>query len=163
MVGLAGLAFNASGHLFVSSYNANFILEFTPLGVGSVFATDPGDNSLLSQTYGLAFNGTGDLYATNYSNNTISVFTPDGAGSLFASSGLNNPVGLAFDSAGYLYAVNNADSTVVRYDSLGADSLYGTLTERGGSFIAIQSAPEPGTAALLGLGALLLAARRRRA
>src|SRR5579859_2363893 len=67
----AGLPCRAS-NLYVSN-GSNTIEEFTPGGVGTVFA-----NSGLSSPYGLAFDTAGNLYVANGGNNTIEKFTPGG-------------------------------------------------------------------------------------
>ena len=80
-----GLAFDASGNLYVSSGKA--IEEFTSAGVESVFAT----TSVNSGT--LAFDSTGNLYAIL--GNAIEEYTPSGVGSDFASQGLSTPTFIA--------------------------------------------------------------------
>ena len=114
-----GLAFDASGNLYVASSDGGPIMRFTPSGVGSVFANTQ------AGSIGLAFDGSGNLYATG-SNfvNAITRFTPGGVGSIFATSGLNVPFGLAFDGTGNLYAANILSSTIVRLSPAGVDSVF---------------------------------------
>jgi sugar lactone lactonase YvrE len=104
VAGLVALASVITPHrasadaLFVANAGNNTIGQFTPDGVGSVFAS-----SGLNSPHGLAFDSAGNLYAANAGNNTIEKFTPGGVGSLFASTGLSGPSGLAFDSGDNLY------------------------------------------------------------
>ena len=77
-----------AGILYVTCDSSNTIEEFTPGGVGSVFA-----NTGLNNPYGVSFDSAGNLYAANYGNDTIEEFTPGGVGSVFANTGLTNPVG----------------------------------------------------------------------
>ncbi|HUO10249.1 MAG TPA: hypothetical protein VM008_18225 [Phycisphaerae bacterium] len=88
-----GLAFDPAGNLYFADTQYNLIQEFTPSGVGSVFA-----NTGLSRPTGLAFDSSGYLYVSNAYNdsvgNTIVRFSPDGSSSVFAS-GLSEPMYLA--------------------------------------------------------------------
>ena len=82
-----------TGDLFVANAN-DTITEFTPGGVGSVFATTG-----LDGPGGLAFDNAGNLFVANGISQTIEEFTPGGVGSVFASTGAAGPGGLAFNSA----------------------------------------------------------------
>jgi hypothetical protein len=93
--GPAGLAFDRSGNLFVSTEGANGsaggdrILQFTPGGAGSVFATG------LHNPRGLAFDSAGNLFVAEVPVNAagdILRFTPAGASTLFATA-LGRPLG----------------------------------------------------------------------
>jgi DNA-binding beta-propeller fold protein YncE len=70
---------HAADTIYVASYH-DTIQQFTPTGVGSVFA-DTG----LSGPAGLAFDSAGNLYVANSNNGTIEKFTPQGVGSIFAN------------------------------------------------------------------------------
>src|SRR4029077_4931749 len=91
----AGLAFDASGNLFVSTQGDpgnDTILEFTPTGMESTFATG------LTNPLGLAFDGSGNLFVVEENpapDGDILKFGPGGAETVFAS-GLNYPEDLAF-------------------------------------------------------------------
>lgn len=87
------LAFDSAGNLFVSSSqallgsNPGTILEFTPGGTESTFATG------LSFPRGLAFDSTGNLFVTEnvgFNAGDILEFTPGGTETVFAS-GLKFP------------------------------------------------------------------------
>jgi sugar lactone lactonase YvrE len=98
----AGLAFDASGNLFVADEGAGAIYRFSPAGIRSTFATGVGN------PYGLAFDHSGNLYASDLqpSENRIYKFSPSGARTTFVGSGLLSPAGLAFDTSGNLYAAD---------------------------------------------------------
>ena len=147
------------------------IVKIASDGSSSVFAS----SGLFNPT-GLAFDSAGNLYAVNQNSrsSTIEKFTSGGTASVFASSGLNGPWGLAFDSAGNLYAANvgNGSNTIEKFSATGTD--LGVFANGvSGRFLAFTNdagvplplanqAPEPASVALLGLGAVLLATRRRR-
>ena len=91
----AGLAFDASGNLFVSTLGNrpnDAILMFTPTGMESSFATG------LNNPHGMAFDGEGNLFVAETirdGGGDILEFTTGGARSVFAS-GLNRPEYLTF-------------------------------------------------------------------
>jgi sugar lactone lactonase YvrE len=127
-----GLAFDSAGNLYVA--NGGLAIEppngppysiekFTPGGVASAFATDPGNGSVLNRPWGIAFDSAGNLYVANDDSNTIEKFTPGGVGSVFASTGLNSPQGLAFDSAGNLY-VTNFNNYIEKFTPNGVGSFF---------------------------------------
>jgi sugar lactone lactonase YvrE len=91
--GPIGLAFDQFGNLFVSfetfPYNNDTILEFTPGGLKSTFATG------LDSPRGLAFDSTGNLFVANvggFDAGSIIKIAPDGTQTVFAS-GIGNPNG----------------------------------------------------------------------
>ncbi len=91
----AGLAFDAFGNLFVSTQGNpgnDTILEFTPTGMESTFATG------LTNPLGLAFDGSGNLFVVEENeapDGDILEFPLGGGQSTFAS-GLDYPEDLAF-------------------------------------------------------------------
>jgi hypothetical protein len=91
---LAAHSLQAS-NLFVANTEAGQIVEITPSGTQTIFAsglTDPED---------LTFNAAGDLFVSELNINQILEFTPQGVESIFAAGVTTR--GLAFDSAGNLY------------------------------------------------------------
>ena len=62
-----GLAFDASGNLYVANYGNSTISKVTPGGTVSTFVS-----SGLSGPIGLAFDASGNLYVTNWNSGTIS-------------------------------------------------------------------------------------------
>jgi sugar lactone lactonase YvrE len=91
----AGLAFDSSGNLFVSTLGNrpnDAILVFTPTGMGSTFATD------LNNPHGMAFDAAGNLFVAETirdGGGDILEFTTGGQRIVFAS-GLNRPEYLTF-------------------------------------------------------------------
>jgi DNA-binding beta-propeller fold protein YncE len=91
----AGLAFDASGNLFVTTLGNrpnDAILVFTPTGMESTFATD------LNNPHGMAFDAAGNLFVAETIRDTggdILEFTTGGQRIVFAS-GLNRPEYLTF-------------------------------------------------------------------
>jgi hypothetical protein len=116
-----GLALNSAGDLFVANYGNNTIEEFTPGGVGTIFA-----NTGLNGPTALGFDSAGNLYVANYWANSIEEFTPTGVGTVFATNGISFPVGLAFNSAGNLYVANAGTVTIERFTPGGVGSLFPT-------------------------------------
>jgi sugar lactone lactonase YvrE len=101
------LAFDSAGNLFVSTENNlgnDSILEFTPSGTGSTFAT-----GLANNPRGLAFDSAGNLFVAEPGFGCCNVgdilkFTPQGAQTVFASQGFGThgnrgPEFLAFPGA----------------------------------------------------------------
>jgi len=93
-----GLAFDSSGNLFVSTDcfcdpGSDIILEFTPTGVESTFATG------LTNPRGLAFDSSGNLFvaeSNDFPDGDILEFPPGGGTPTVFASGLNRPQFLTF-------------------------------------------------------------------
>jgi sugar lactone lactonase YvrE len=115
-----GLAFDASGNLYVGNYAGNTIDKFTPGGVGSVFAS-----SGLNAPYSMAFDPSGNLYVANAGSSPgyIEKYTPAGVGSVFAS-GVNYPIGLTFGPNGNLFGVSMFANSIIQYNSAGVGSVF---------------------------------------
>lgn len=113
-----GLAFDASGNLFVGDVSLNQVFKFDPLGHPTTFA----DSSAgLAAPYGMAFDASGNLFVANPGFNSILKFQPNGSVTTFANSGVNSPSDVVFDRDGNLYAVNDGNGTVEKFTSGGAD------------------------------------------
>ena len=89
------LAFDVRGNLFVADTARGKIVEVTPGGVATDFAT-------IGNPMGLAFDATGNLFVSDASTGSIIKLTPAGVSSTFVS-GLSGPFGLAFDRNGNLF------------------------------------------------------------
>jgi sugar lactone lactonase YvrE len=103
-------------NLFVT--NGDAILEFTPNGAQSTFASG------LSGALGLAFDRAGNLFVADRSiaaGGTIYKFTPDGVRSTFAL-GLSYPSGLVFDSGGNLFVADGG--AIYKFTPQGARSTF---------------------------------------
>jgi glucose/arabinose dehydrogenase len=90
------LAFDSTGNLFVSTEGDpgnDTILEFTPNGMESTFATG------LSNPRGLAFDGSGNLFVAESNpapDGDILKFAPGGGAPTVFASGIDLPEFLAF-------------------------------------------------------------------
>ena len=130
---LAGLAFDASGDLWVSSYNTAQVLEYTPAQLAAGGALTPAviisADAMTSLSYpaGLAFDAFGDLWVTDSNISKLVAFAPSqivGSGSptpavtLSSSAGsIWAPHNVAFDASGSLWVTNAGNATVVRFDA----------------------------------------------
>ncbi|PWU20765.1 MAG: hypothetical protein C5B50_03165 [Verrucomicrobia bacterium] len=129
-----GTAVDSTGNVFVASYSSGSLIEYTPSGSSSVFATG------LAYPEGLAFDSSGNLYEADYVANTIYKYTPAGVRSVFANTGLRAPYGLAFDSAGNLYAANNGANTIEKFTPAGVGSVFANTGLTGPIGLAFDSA-----------------------
>jgi PEP-CTERM motif len=112
------LAFDSSGDLFIGAEAR--IIEITPNGTQSTFASGMATTSL-------AFNSAGDLFAGV--GNTIIEITPTGTKSTFATLGFQQDVkALAFNSAGNLFVAESALSmgAIFEYTPGGTQSTFAT-------------------------------------
>ncbi len=129
-----GLAFDASGNLWVTNLSNNTLVKFTPAQLAASGTPLPATtisssaqfNGSLDQPNGLAFDKDGNLWVTNRNGpQPLIKYTPaqQAAGGALtpvvmigATNGsLNFPVGLAFDAGGNLWVANNLANTVVMF------------------------------------------------
>ena len=104
------LAFDSSGNLFVSNFNAGTVSEFAPK------STTP--TATLTGVYGpeaLAFDSNGNLFVANAAGGTVSEFAPRSTVPTVTLSGLAYPSGVAFDSSGKLFVTNHNGITVSEF------------------------------------------------
>lgn len=161
------LAFNSAGDLFVANGGLGQVVEYTPKGVASFFASQLGPAGPAS----LAFNSAGDLFVTdNLVNNAdsegdIYEYTPSGKQSIFAT-GLYNPTALAVNSAGDVFVIaeaNKSDAggndTIYEFTPGGTKSTFAT-SDVPLSGLAFQPLPEPSTLGMLIVGLTTLFFRR---
>lgn len=106
-------------NLFVSDDANQSIVEITPGGVKSTFASG------LNDPQGLAFNSAGDLFVADSGSGNIYEFTRDGARTNFAS-GLAQPGALAFDNAGNLYVAAVGVGNICKFTPAGVQSTFAT-------------------------------------
>jgi sugar lactone lactonase YvrE len=119
LYGPRGLAFDASGNLWVGNGggNVNTVTVYagaTQLGASTITG--------LAGPFGLAFDGSGHLWVSNANTNAIAAYT--GTAQIpgtTITSGLNQPSGLAFDASGHLWVANSSTgvggNTVTEYAS----------------------------------------------
>jgi sugar lactone lactonase YvrE len=112
--GLAGLAVDAGGNLYVSHYNDGTIDKFTASGtlLNTITISPAG-----SEPKALAIDSGGNLYETNYISNTIQKFTASGTliPTQTITQGVNNPTGLAIDLNGNIYVGNYSAGTIKKF------------------------------------------------
>ena len=101
-----GMAYDASGNLYVANWSGGTVLKFAPGGQRSVFAEG------LSGPSGLALSPTGDIYVASYSEDLVWLFTPRGERSVFVR-GLATPAGLSFDARGRLLIANRRTNQIL--------------------------------------------------
>jgi sugar lactone lactonase YvrE len=104
-----GMAFDASGNLYVANYSGNMVSK---VAAGTSTAI-PFITSGLSGPMGLAFDASGNLYVANQNNSTVSkVAAGTSTATPFVTSGLGGPQYLAFDATGNLFVANYFNDTV---------------------------------------------------
>lgn len=145
----AGMAFDASGTLYVSSNNSS-LRQVTADGVvTTVFAspssTDgPAAEAGFSGPRGVAVDAAGNTYVTETDNNLIRKITRDGVVSTFAGSGdagqdngigdaasFNNPTGIAVDASGHVYVADSGNNVIRKITPDGAVSTLAGSGSRG--------------------------------
>ncbi len=111
----------ASAQLYEADTSSGRVLEFTPAGVESTFASE------LSAPVGVAFDASGNLFVTASSSGQISKFTPAGAETAFAT-GLSQPMGLAFDAFGNLFVGTSTGAAgageILKFTPSGVESTF---------------------------------------
>ena len=88
-----GLAIDKANNVYALT-NFTQIGKFSPAGVRSYFANDPGTSYFYSNAQGMAFDSAGNLYVANYYDGTVEKFDTNGNGTIFVS-GLQAPASVA--------------------------------------------------------------------
>jgi sugar lactone lactonase YvrE len=123
-----GIAFDASGNLWVGNQGNNTVVGFSPaqLSVSSAptpFATLSDNGGSLTAVRYLTFDADGNLWVSNSSSDTISKYTPaqqvTGApvpDVMLTGDGthLDGPEGMVFDNSGNMWVVNFESDTLER-------------------------------------------------
>jgi len=118
-----GMAFDASGNLYVANYIANSLSKFDSQGNYL-----PAQSIALGLNFsvGVAIDQAGSIYVSNESSARVRKF--DAAGNLLANSVTGNtPTALAFDSSGNLRVANRTGNTIARFDT-NLNALAGTIS-----------------------------------
>jgi sugar lactone lactonase YvrE len=142
--GPSGLAFDASGNLYVASYNNSIIMKFSPQGVGTAFASTG-----LNHPAAMAFDSAGNLFVANGGaydpisqqyHSYIEKFTPGGIGSLFVDATGRDPSALVFDRSGNLYAAYRGNQPqIVRFSQNGVGSVFASTGRESAQGLAFDS------------------------
>ncbi|CAJ0815220.1 NHL repeat-containing protein [Ralstonia flaminis] len=122
-----GMAFDASGNLYVADQGNSMIRKITPAGVVSTlagsttrgFADGTGSAASFANPSGVAVDASGNVYVADYANNEIRKITPAGVVSTLAGSttsgsadgtgsaaSFNGPYGVAVDAGGNVYVAD---------------------------------------------------------
>ncbi|MCW3091618.1 MAG: inlA [Ferruginibacter sp.] len=121
--GPTGLAFNASGNLFVAEQYTGSIRKITPAGVITSFVTS------LNTPMAIAFDASANLYVAQQSTGVVSKITTTGVVSSFAS-GLGSAVGLAFNTSGDLFVSDQSGNLIKKVTPLRVVSSFATGLNR---------------------------------
>jgi sugar lactone lactonase YvrE len=135
-----GMAFDASGNLYVADDYNNEIRKITPGGVVGVFAgtgiagsdDGPADKSSFQYPTGIAIDASGNMYVADDGNNLIRKITPGGEVSTLAGSGSSGsddgvgkqasffrPLGVAVDASGNVYVADYQNCLIRKIDPNG--------------------------------------------
>lgn len=130
--GIAGMAFSASGDLYVADYDNNAVREVTPAGIVSTvaglgiltgFADGVGSAALFWEPVGVAIGPGGTAYVTDYQNEALRAVTPAGVVTTVGSGPyLHYASADAVDGSGHVYVETEAQICEI---IAGACSSYG--------------------------------------
>ncbi|MFD2584443.1 DUF6443 domain-containing protein, partial [Pedobacter vanadiisoli] len=146
-----GLAFDASGNLYVADYSNHRIRVISPAGVVSTFAgtgsAGSSNGSALSATFrnpmGIAVDASGNIYVADRLNHMIrkisggTVSTVAGNGSMGSANGYGTsatfqyPNNLAVDASGNIYVADQQNHTIRKIDASGYVSAFAGTTSAG--------------------------------
>ena len=116
----SGIAHDATGNLYVTTYSAGGIKKITPAGVISTFVAD----GTFLRPSNLVFDGSGNLYVSNNgSNNSVHKITSAGVASVYAT-GIAGPRGLDFLANGNLLIASQGDNEIKQVTPAGVVSTY---------------------------------------
>ncbi|MEO7649685.1 MAG: hypothetical protein ABIZ80_04405, partial [Bryobacteraceae bacterium] len=131
--GVAGMAFDGAGNLYLSDASSRSIRRVTPAGILTTFAS----GGLLTLPAGLCTDAAGNVYAADPEGHRVFRISASGAISVFAGSGtsgflgdngpatqarLDGPSGVAIDAAGNVYIADTNNHRIRRVASGGVIS-----------------------------------------
>lgn len=143
----SGLAFDASGNLFVSDQQNHKIRKITPAGVVTTFAGSgslgsadgTGTSASFNNPIGLVFDNSGNLYVADYGNNKIRKITSAGVVSTFAGTGtagasngaalsatFRNPMDVDIDASGNIFVADRMNYLIRKISSGTVSTFAGT-------------------------------------
>jgi len=164
-----GLAFDSSGHLWISQCTLASICEITAYvpGTNTPISADTIGPNANSAFFGIAFDANGKLWVTN--GNTVQAYTP-GTSTPIAFDTITGPGtsstnffgGIAFDAIGNLWVSDDTNNTVTPYvpgtsTPIAADTIttglnqpFGIAFDAGGNLWVANSGNQTVTAYVLG-------------
>jgi sugar lactone lactonase YvrE len=132
-----GLAIDAAGNLYVSSFSGGDIVKIDPGGNQTVFSpnSNTSNNLLVFGPTGLAFDTSGNLYVAVFQGGggfegSVVKIDPNGNQTLFSSNNSQQgnhfsfPGALAFDVAGNLYVANSFPGNIIKLDASGNQTVF---------------------------------------
>lgn len=118
-----GLAFDASGNLYVANYGSAILAKFNSQGA---YLAAESISLGQSTSVGVAIDSAGAIYVSNENSARVRKF--DAAGTLLATSPTGNtPNGLAFDGSGFLRVANRTGNTITKFDT-NLNAVAGTIS-----------------------------------
>ena len=133
----SGIAFDASGNIWVTEQNNNRVQEFNSSGTflrgigcgyngisGSIGSSGTG-NGKLNNPYDVAIDASGNVWVVDYLNNRVQEFNSSGTylrkfGSQGSGNGqLSQPGGIAIDASGNLWVTEQDNQRVSEFNSSG--------------------------------------------
>ena len=139
-----GLAFDAAGDLYVTSYTTDEVLRYDGLTGAFVEVFVSAGSGGLNGPYGLTFGQDGHLYVCSFLTNKVLKYDGSTGASLGAFvSSVTYPVDLAFGPGGDLFVSRYSGNDVLRYNGT-TGSLIGTFASGGGLSGACGLAFGPG-------------------
>jgi sugar lactone lactonase YvrE len=153
---LGGLAFDLAGNLYVGRWNGTTITKITPNGTQSIFASG------IDNCNSLVFDSSGNLLVLNAGYGTIVSIATNGAQHTVGGGLPYNfayPTQIAIDKSDNVYVSDVPAGSIYKMSPNGQINLFASGLPYAFS-MAMDTIPEPGTAALLAFGCITLAVYR---